>query len=273
MKSLTNIHLIDTDPMPTNYRPLTELPLIILVGLTGVGKTTSLQALNEFGQEFSLLPNRRAVTDQTIIAYLQQQAGTPIAQVTDRLERFNYTARYREQFAGGMAHALGRVALDTSAWQADRPLIFDGLRGLNEIQHAVAYFSQGRFIVLDAPDMVRLSRLLTRGDHFDQVAVPSNMGMAMDNQPLSQLQQAVPGINEVFNEAELTQLANLLHSHDLTLDEIIKKASIIVKERRNYDSQAALNYLQTQNQSELALVVDTAANLPDQVAAQIAAWL
>jgi len=272
MKSLTHIHLIDTDPIPIHYRPLTELPLIILVGLTGVGKTTTLQALADVGDEFSLLPNRRTVTDQTIITYLQQQAGEAVVSVTDRLERFNYTARYRELFAGGMAHALSRVAVDASGLQADMPLIFDGLRGLNEIQHAVEYFPHGRFIVLDAPDMVRLSRLLTRGDHFDHVTVPSEVNMTTGSQPLAQLRHAVPDIETVFNNAELTQLANLPQNQTLTLNEVIKKASIIVKERRNYDSQATINYLQAQNRPELALVVNTAANQPNEVAEQVRAW-
>ena len=80
--------------------------LLILVGLTGTGKTTTVNALRGVGLNFSLLPNRREITDEFIIGYLQKLDGEPVAPVTDRTERFVYTRRFREMFAGGMAEAL-----------------------------------------------------------------------------------------------------------------------------------------------------------------------
>jgi hypothetical protein len=66
-----------------------------------------------------------------------------------------------------MAHALGQVVVKVA--QENEQFIFDGLRGLNEVQHGSSYFPRSRFIVLEAPDVVRLNRLLNRGDQFDVV--------------------------------------------------------------------------------------------------------
>ena len=81
--------------------------LLILVGLTGTGKTTAVNALRGQGCRFLLLPNRRDLTDRLIIAHLQQRDGVPVAPVPDRTQRFAYTRRYRELYPGGMAYAVG----------------------------------------------------------------------------------------------------------------------------------------------------------------------
>jgi hypothetical protein len=71
-----------------------------------------------------------------------------------------------------MTHALSRLAVDPTG--AGSLLLFDGLRGLNEVQHAATYFPQAHFIVLDAPDTVRLARLLKRADTFDTTQLPAS---------------------------------------------------------------------------------------------------
>lgn len=149
---------------PSQFRPLADFPFVILAGLTGVGKSTVIASLQQ-KLDFTLLPTRRNITDEIIIKSLQQKDGYPPTPVTDRVERFEYTARYRARCPGGMAHALSRLAVDPAA--AGTLLLFDGLRGLNEVQHAATHFSHAHFIVLDAPDTVRLARLLKRADTFD----------------------------------------------------------------------------------------------------------
>jgi hypothetical protein len=263
MITLDDVFIID-ETTPPDYRPLTEHSLVIMVGLTGVGKTTTLEVLADNGLEFNLLPNRREVTDKTIIAYVQREAGQTVAPVTDRLERFKYTARYRKKFPAGMAHALTRLAVKTTN---SVTLIFDGLRGLDEVEHAANYFPVARFVVLDAPDIVRLSRLLTRGDSFDQVTL-SGQNMEAG----TSLRNAVPHIDLVFEESELAQIAGLTQTHQIPFEEIVKKACIIVEERRNYDSQAARRHL-TQTVPDRVLVVDTAVDRPDIVAEKVVAWL
>ena len=87
---------------------------------------------------FTLLPNRREITDEAIIRALQQEDDYPPTQVTDRVKRFEYTARYRARHPGGMAHALSRLFIDST--HAISLLLFDGLRGRNEVQQPPPLF-------------------------------------------------------------------------------------------------------------------------------------
>ncbi|MCB0164297.1 MAG: AAA family ATPase [Anaerolineae bacterium] len=242
---------------------LRDLPLVILVGLTGVGKSTVTDHLRE-QVHFTLLPNRRQVTDEVIIAVLQKEAGQPVQTVTDRLQRLEYTARYRNKYPGGMAHALSRLAVDLN--KLPPPIFFDGLRGVDEVRYAVHYFPQARFIVLDASDSVRLSRLLNRGDDFDQVKLDPVAGQ----NTLSAL-QTIPQIDTVFTAADLQKISQT--TAHLPVDEVLKKTAIIIKERQNYDSQTARDYLTHQLSPDRVLVVDTAQITPDRIAKYIKQWL
>ena len=51
--------------------------------------------------------------------------------------------------------------------------IFDGLRGADEVAFALKALPLARFAVLNAPDVVRVERLLQRQDAFDQVSRPA----------------------------------------------------------------------------------------------------
>ena len=245
------------------YIRLRDLPLIILVGLTGVGKSTVTDRLRE-QVHFTLLPNRRQVTDEVIIAVLQKEAGQAVQTVTDRLQRLEYTARYRSKYPGGMAHALSRLAVDIN--KLPPPIFFDGLRGVDEVHYAVRYFPQARFIVLDAPDTVRLNRLLNRGDDFDQVKLDPVAG-----QNTLPALQTIPHIQTVFSEADLQKISQT--TAHLPVDEVVKKTAIIVKERQNYDSQTTRDYLTHHLPSGRVLLIDTAQTTPDRTAEQIKQWL
>lgn len=260
----------EADPIPAGFQALTGLPLVIMVGLTGVGKSTVLEMLPKNGVNFTLLPNRRDVTDEIIIASLQLEAGEPLHLVTDRVERFEYTARYRTKFPGGMAHALTRLVINPGDTQP--LLIFDGLRGLNEVQYAVTYFPEARFVVLDAPDTIRLNRLLKRGDVFDMTDSTALPG-SLSSQNLIAALLAVPHIEAVFSEEQLQQIAKAARLAQIPVDEVVQKISIIVKERRNYDSSTARVYLTHTLPLTKVLVVDTATHSPHAVAERIAAWL
>ena len=264
------IHLTDyliltfnVNELTLPLQPLRELPLIIVVGLTGVGKSTVTDLL-QVHINFTLLPNRRWVTDEIIIALLQQQDSETPHPVTDRLQRLEYTARYRTQHPGGMAHALSQLAVDVE--KVTLPMLFDGLRGVDEVQRAMEYFPQARFIVLDAPDTVRLNRLLNRGDSFDQV----NLDAVAGRDTLMAL-QAIPNIDLVFTQADLQKISQT--TANLPIDEIVKKAAIIAKERQNYNSQAAREYLTEHLPTNQVLVLDTAAYSPNAVVTQIKQWL
>jgi hypothetical protein len=153
------------------WQPLSKQPLLILVGVTGVGKSTIEAALLARRPALQPLPNRRRLTDWLIIGALQQADGATISPVVDRAERFDYTRRYRALYPGGMAHALSTLLVDTT--QATQLLLFDGLRGENEIKFAAKLLPQAHFVMLDAPDLVRVQRLLRRQDAFDRLTQPA----------------------------------------------------------------------------------------------------
>lgn len=268
MKQLTDtLALISaTGEVPPAFRPLANFPLIILVGLTGVGKSTVISLLRA-NLDFTLLPDRRKLTDDLMIMPLQKEDGDAPTPVTDRVKRFEYTARYRAKYPGGMAHALSRLALDPT--KAAPLILFDGLRGLNEVQHAAGYFPRARFIVLDAPDIVRFSRLLKRADTFDTTQLPASLG----GQNIIKALSAIANIEAVFTEEQLRQIGHIVYSNDLPVEDVVKKASIIVEERRNYDSSTARVYLTHALPPQQVLVIDTAAHPPEAVAGQIKAWL
>jgi hypothetical protein len=148
-------------------------------------------------------------------------------------------------------------------------LIFDGLRGLNEVQYATAYFPKARFVVLDAPDIVRLNRLLERGDVFD--AKPIHTSLLGKN--LIAALMSTPNIEAVFNEEELRQIAKVARAARLSTDTVLKTVAVIVEERRNYDPHAARVHLTHTLSSKQVLVVDTAAQSPEVVAQCMADWL
>ncbi|PTA69132.1 ATPase [Deinococcus arcticus] len=243
-------------PPGPGERQLGTCPLTVLVGVTGVGKSTALAALQGLNRGMQVLPDRREVTDAVMIAPL---AGGP---VRDREERFALTARYRREHPGGMAQALGALVADTAHWTG--PLVFDGLRGLDEVRYAAQTFAAWRFVALGAPDAVRVRRLLGRADAFDGVA-PGRTGPDLRAELA-----ALPGAPEVFTEAELDALAALVTQGHAPA-EVRAKTSIVLSERRHYDPAAAEAFLRTLPPTR-ALVLDTDRLSPAEVAAATRRW-
>src|SRR5262249_33557932 len=120
-----------------------------------------------------------------------------------------------------MAAVLSHLAVRPQP--AAAPLIFDGLRGEEEVQHAAAALPRARFVALLAPDFVRLLRLLRRADAFDQVGVP---------RPDSCLP---PGLDELFVPSEVAELGRRMAAGTLTGSELATKLAIVGEERLHYD--------------------------------------
>lgn len=239
---------------------LADLPLTVLVGVTGVGKSTALAALTgEKTTSLRVLPDRREVTEAVMIAPLAGRA------ITDREERFRLTAEYRQTHPGGMAQALGSLLTDTTYW--GEQLLFDGLRGLDEVQYAAGHFPGWRFVALGAPDLVRVRRLLGRADQFDQIQMDGATDEAGD---LRAALDGLKGIEEVFSPAERDELAALVRQGHAPAD-ILAKTKIVVSERRNYDPAAAEAFLRTLPPAR-ALVLDTVQLNPEQVAQAVQEW-
>jgi energy-coupling factor transporter ATP-binding protein EcfA2 len=241
----------------TGLSALSDLEFFVLVGVTGVGKTTTLEALTNAGWQFSSLPDRRIVTDLVMIEPLAGKA------VTDREERFALTAKYRKLHPGGMAQAIGMLQLKLE--QVKTPLVFDGLRGLEEVRFAASTYAKSRFIVLDAPDETRVERLLGRSDVFDAIS-----GATSSAATLEQI-KAIKGVESVFSKTQLEKFAGLEHQ-GLSASEIVAKTKIVVTERRNYNPIEARDYL-LQLDSKRVLYVDTTAATPEIIALRIMDWV
>jgi hypothetical protein len=251
-------------PPPASWRSMVDLPLAIIVGVTGVGKSTTVGKLAKADLPYTLLPNRRDLTDRLIIATFQALDGAPIRPVTDRKQRFEYTRRYRSRFPGGISHALTQLWIHRA--QTPGLLIFDGLRGVEEVGHAVEQLPQAHFIVLHAPDVVRVQRLLVRQDAFDRVeatqATPASPGVA------NFAALGVPEASAIFAKQEEATLLALVGRGEASSDDLRAKLQIVVEERRNYDPQAAITLLQAQAPAR-SLIIDTTQAWLDQVVEQI----
>lgn len=234
-----NLYLPGQDA-PEQSRRLAEMPLLILVGLTGVGKTSLLEHLG-----YPTLPDRRELVDRYVFplyGYAEKQL--------DRSERFALTRRFRQEHPGGVAEILlGSRALPT--W----PLLFDGLRGEAEVSFALSHLPQSRFVVLEARDLTRLSRLLTRGDAFDRVRV--------EQDDLASLRELARG---VLSEGELEEALRW----NVPVPELTAKLKIVAEERKNYNPDGVRRALQG---SPRALFLDTEALSLEQEAAAIRAFV
>lgn len=224
------------EPRPAGVRPIPECPLVVIVGLTGVGKSTLLEGL-----EIPLLPDRRELVDRHVLPLLG--AGP----TTDRRARFELTRRYRQRHPGGLAHALAQGATRPT-W----PLLFDGLRGEEEIAFAREHLPRARFVVLEARDRIRLKRLLGRGDAFDRIAVrPAGRGGA-----------ARMLAERLFGEEEAEEVLRW----DVPEQELAAKLEIIASERESYRPEGARRALAG---SPAALFVDTERLDPRGIAAEV----
>ena len=244
------------------WLPLAAQPLLVLVGVTGVGKSTALAAL----EGLKRLPDRREVTDAVMIV---PQAGQAVA---DREQRFALTAQYRRTHPGGMAQALGSLHADPERWSGR--LVFDGLRGQGEVEYAARQFPLWRFVSLHAPDLVRVRRLLGRADAFDVVAqTVQATGVRADVRTFNLLAEleALDGVDEVFGSAQLHEIA-ALSAQGFTPADLLAKTRIVLSERRNYDPQAARRVLNALP-GWRSLDLDTSLLSAQEVARAIADWL
>ena len=275
---------------PAGWVAIVDMPVLILVGVTGVGKSTAVDALRARWGEISLLPNRRKIADLLVIPTVQGWDGDPPTTVTDRRRRFDYTGRYRQRHPGGLAHAFSRLVLQRRPAVPGRGAvtIFDGLRGADEVSFAVQSLPLARFAVLNAPDVVRVERLLQRQDAFDQVS--ENSG---GQRPVPSGQRPVPSDDtpdatrhcssasdggfrweevaegqDLFTREEQDHLAALVSRGEVDGAELAAKIAIVAAERRNYDPHAAVEILRAAA-LDRTVVVDTTTHSPTEVAAKL----
>ncbi|HEY0834686.1 MAG TPA: hypothetical protein VGE72_12330, partial [Azospirillum sp.] len=122
-----------------------------------------------------------------------------------------------------------------------------------------------RFLVLTAPDAVRLNRLLRRGDAFDRAA-PSGTASAGDSA------FDLPGAEGILAPSDIERLRADVAAGHLTADDVRGKFAIIAAERRNYDPDRTVAALLA-HAPERTAVVDTTVCGPAEVGAALARLL
>lgn len=216
--------------------------------------------VNRVDLRCQLLPDRRTLTDRFIIPAVQREAGLPLTPVSDRRRRFEFSRRYRELNPGGMAQALAAlsVAPEIEGW-----LVFDGLRGAAEVTWAAAELPRARFLVLEAPDFIRLQRLISRRDPFDQVK------NAQDPKGGS---FALGAAGRLFTPDEQKTLHEMIENGAVTPADLRAKLEIISSEKENYDA-GSTHLALLQAAPERVLVVDTSQETPDRGIDKLIHWL
>lgn len=151
---------------------LAEKPVVMLVALTGTGKSTTLDHLSALREAGELsyrtdIPTRRELADRIVIPAAQCLLGEPVMPVSDRAERFRLTAAFAAHITGGFAAAYAWLG-DTS--DSSTPYLSDGIRGHGEIAHVLAHYPQWRIVELHIDTVTRLERLSHREDKFDNIS-------------------------------------------------------------------------------------------------------
>ncbi len=230
------------------FYPLSQIPLLVLVGLTGSGKTTVSNLLAQ-RDTFMCLSDRRSLTDSIIIPYMQKDEGQ-LSPVDDRLERFKLTSRFREQFPGGIAYILGNSSIES--YHKGTILLFDGMRGLDEIRYAVKNLPQALFLVLLASDKIRLLRLVSRRDPFDKVETDIN-------------KENLNPLKKIFNPQDFDYFVEEVKKGNLSQSELLQKAEIILTEQNLYQQDPVVHYLK-ENAVGRTLIFDTEIKSANEIA-------
>ncbi|MBE8965439.1 AAA family ATPase [Nostocales cyanobacterium LEGE 12452] len=243
-------------PVPKDWLPITSFPLLIIVGMTGVGKSTITKALAEEGLDFTLLPNRRVLTERVIIAPMLK-IQEKLVQPHCRIKRLAYTRLYREYFPGGMGHIL--ASLHVNPEQVNSMLVFDGLRGENEVRYAATALKNSKFAMLTAPNMVRIERLLKRHDSFDYIA---NQELENNRQIVPEIltnfaSLGVPEASAYFTPKEEQEILEIAKKRVVTDVELREKLKIFVEESQNYDPVPTEQILKAMDTSDRSLIINT----------------
>ncbi len=148
------------------WRPLGNQALLMLVALTGTGKSSTLEILRPCLGNAAAIPSRREVADWIAIPTALALAAEPLEPILDRERRFACTGKFAEHVPGGMAAAFSWLYL---ADDCDERLLAEGIRGPNEIRYALENFPRWQIVELTLNPLTRLRRLSGRREHFDRV--------------------------------------------------------------------------------------------------------
>jgi len=173
-----HISLVPTD----SHESLANRQLMMLVALTGTGKSTTFEKLAEISSDrvsdaMCIIPSRREVADWISIPTAQVLLGEPIKSVKDRVLRFHYTRTFAEHVSGGMAGAFSWVNVSTD-YQGH--ILSEGIRGDNEIRYALDNCHGWQIVELALHPLIRLKRLSSRDDVFDKAEGAADVSFLPD---------------------------------------------------------------------------------------------
>ena len=179
-----NIPLAESYPQVSlepsdEHHSLSHHPLLMLVAFTGTGKTTTLNLLRDMAKAAAaaMIPSRREVADWIAIPMAQAMSGETFRPVQDRVQRFHYTRLFAERVSGGMAKAFSWLYL---AAEVRSTILSEGIRGENEIRHALRYCPRWQIVELAIHPITRLKRLSARNHSFDQAGEAADLSFLPD---------------------------------------------------------------------------------------------
>ena len=126
--------------------------------------------------------------------------------------------------------------------------------------------------MLDAPDLVRVQRLLGRSDQFDRI---SSAGAPSATTQGTLAAIGVTDGDALFSPDTVQALLQLaappVGTGTIAVEELRAKLQIVVEERRNYDPQGAIAHLRDQA-ADRTLIIDTTTVSAAAAAQQIVDW-
>ena len=262
-------------PAPKGWQPVSALPLLILVGTMGAGKSTTVNALLDTGCQFHLLPNRRVLTNLLIVAPLQREENLPV-QTLDRNGRLPFIRRYKERHPAGLAYALSQMVINLTPEDptCEKFFLFDGLRGDKEIFYAAKAMPRAIFALLDTPDIIRIKRILDRQDPYDRFfpegGNPNTAASARHLVSFAEIGE--PKAAQMFTVQEEQELLGMVNMGEITAEELRDKLHLILVERNLYDMRTTVGALRSAA-PDRTLFVDTTRYTPVQIAEQVVSHL
>lgn len=153
----------------SGYHCLGTHPLLMLVALTGTGKSTTLACLRRIlgPAGMGVIPSRRELADWIALPMMQRLNGEARLPVADRQRRFAYTKSFAQRVPGGLAAVFSWLYLADSYSDL---VIAEGIRGEKEIRYALTRFPAWRIVELTLDPLTRLRRLSERRDRFDRAS-------------------------------------------------------------------------------------------------------
>ncbi|MDJ0552956.1 MAG: hypothetical protein QNJ68_00625 [Microcoleaceae cyanobacterium MO_207.B10] len=152
------------------------------------------------------------------------------------------------------------------------PLFFDCLRGKNEVTYAAKTFKKAKFVILDAPLLARLKRLLTRNDAFDKITKSAEDEIVVPQKNLSFSTLGIPEASSLFTSAEAQEIFTNIKTGIYQQTEVSQKLKILVEESINYDSETTKIALQA-IAPQRTLLLDTTKFTPQQIAQKVIKYI